>query len=63
MKRKAIVMTFIVPKHWKPHEFGLTVMGCIEDCDRGMADRIEVFLGDQRVEGIAEAMAEQWGVE
>lgn len=45
MKRKAIVMTFMVPNNWKPHEFGMTVMGCIEDCDQGIADKIEVFLG------------------
>lgn len=48
MKRKAIVMTFMVPMHWKPHEFGLTVMGCIEDCDRKTAGKIEAFLGDKR---------------
>ena len=51
MKRKAVVMTFIVPKHWKPHEFGLTVMGCIEDCDQKTAEKIEAFLGDQREKG------------
>lgn len=48
MKRKAIVMTFVVPNNWKPHEFGMTVMGCIEDCDQRMAEKIEAFLGDKR---------------
>lgn len=48
MKRKAIVMTFMVPKHWGAQEFGLAVMGCIEDCDQKMAEKIEAFLGDKR---------------
>ncbi len=51
MKRKAVVMTFMVPMSWKSHEFGMTVMGCIEDCDQKVAEKIEVFLGDKRDEG------------